>query len=106
MSARPESARTESPLPANAKPKHAVASQTAAAIPHVSASHLLETIPTMASVARMLYAVVSPRALMTLIVRGGIARVISVRLRPVVALHLRLSQVFVLRAYVEILLRI
>jgi hypothetical protein len=91
---------------ANAKAKPAAASQTAGAIPHVSASHLLETARTTAFVARMLYAVVSPHAQMTLTARGGTARVISVQLRLVVALCLWLSQVFVLRGYVEILLRI
>jgi hypothetical protein len=106
MSAYLESVRTELVVVPNVKAKPAATSRIAMAIPPVSASRLLGMVPTTGSVVRMLCAVGLLHALMSLTARGRIVPEIYVRLRLVVAPHLWLSQVYVLRACVQILLRI
>ena len=106
MSASLESVRTEFVAVPNVKAKPAATSQIAMAIPSVPASRLLGLVPTTGSVVKMLFAVVLLHALMTLIAQGEIAQEINVRLRLVVARHLWLSQVYVLRACVKTLRRI
>jgi hypothetical protein len=106
MSAYLESVRTEFVVVPNVKANPAATSRIAMAIPPVSASRLLGMVPTTGSVVRMLFAVDLLHAPMTLIAQGEIAREINARLGLVVARHLWLSQVYVLRACVQTLRRI
>ena len=106
MSAYLESVRTEFVVVPNVKAEPAATSRIVMAIPPVSASLLLGMVPKTGSVVRMLFAVVLLHAPMTLTAQGEIVREINVRLSLVVAHHLWLSQVYVLRVCVQTLLRI
>ncbi len=106
MSAFLESVRTESVVVPDVKAKPAAASGIVMAIPPVSASLLLGTVPITDFVGRMLYAVDLLHVPMTLTAQGDIVREINVRSSLVVTHHLWLNQVYVLRVCVKTLLQI